>query len=80
MITLPHGLWSDGTTMWVADKWDGKIYAFNFATGLRDLDLEFDTLTAAGNRAPQGLWSDGATMWVSDASNDRIYAYNMPTS
>ena len=25
----PVGLWSDGTTMWVADSQDGKLYAYN---------------------------------------------------
>ena len=25
----PQGLWSDGTTMWVADYADDRIYAYN---------------------------------------------------
>ena len=26
--TSPQGLWSDGTTLWVADYADGKVYAY----------------------------------------------------
>ena len=26
------GIWSDGTTMWVADQEDDKVYAFTTAT------------------------------------------------
>ena len=25
----PYGLWSDGTTMWVSDDEDNKVYAYN---------------------------------------------------
>ena len=27
--TDPQGLWSDGTTMWVADYGDDKLFAYN---------------------------------------------------
>ena len=75
----PRGLWSDGTTMWVVDATDGKIYAYNLTTKARDADKDFDTLTAAGNTAPIGLWSDKTTMWAADVNEDKIYAYNMAT-
>jgi len=26
--TSPNGLWSDGTTIWVADRFDEKLYAY----------------------------------------------------
>ena len=32
----PNGLWSDGETMWVADNFDMKIYAYNLGTKVRD--------------------------------------------
>ncbi|MDE2799410.1 MAG: cadherin-like beta sandwich domain-containing protein [Gemmatimonadota bacterium] len=38
------GIWSDGTTMWVADDWDEKIYAYNMPSnggataGVTDFD------------------------------------------
>ena len=75
--TSPNGLWSDGTTMWVADSGDDKIYAYNLATKARDSTKDFNTLSDAGNTDPTGLWSDGTTMWVSDFADDKIYAYHM---
>ena len=71
----PYGIWSDGTTMWVADGTDGKIYAYN-TDGTRDSDKDFDTLAAEGNTNPISIWSDGTTMWVADNGDDKIYAYN----
>ena len=74
--TSPDGIWSDGTTIWVADSIDGKIYAYN-TDGTRDSDKDFDTLSEAGNAIPDGIWSDGTTMWVADYFYDKIYAYRM---
>ena len=74
---LSKGLWSDGTTMWVSDDTDDKIYAYNLASKLRDELKDFTTLSTAGNDAPVGLWSNGTTMWVSDDNEDKIYAYNL---
>ena len=42
--TDPGGLWSDGTTMWVADWGDAKIYAYSMATKARESAKDFDTL------------------------------------
>ena len=75
----PRGLWSDGTTMWVSDHGDDKLYAYNMVTKVRDASKDFNTLNAATNNAASGLWSDGVTMWVSDVDNDKIYAYNLST-
>ena len=71
----PTGIWSDGTTMWVADR-SAKIYAYNMRTKARDRGREFNTL-AAENESPAGIWSDGTTMWVVDLADGRIYAYSM---
>ena len=71
----PTGIWSDGTTMWVADR-SAKIYAYNMRTRARDRGREFNTL-ATENESPAGIWSDGTTMWVVDLADGRIYAYNM---
>ena len=72
-------LWSDGTTMWVADDYDDKIYAYNLGTKQWDAEKDFDTLEGAGNNSPRGIWSDGTTMWVADSVADKIYAYNLGT-
>ena len=75
-----RGIWSDGTTMWVSDDDDDKIYAFSMATKARDASKDFDTLKAASNTQPRGIWSDGTTMWVVEGGdNDKIYAYDMAT-
>ena len=71
----PTGIWSNGTTMWVADR-SAKIYAYNMRTRARDRGREFNTL-AAENESPAGIWSDGTTMWVVDLADGRIYAYSM---
>ena len=75
----PRGIWSNETTMWVADLQDDKIYAYNMATKARDTDKDFDTLDAATNNNPHGIWSDDTTMWVVDSTDEQIYAYNMDT-
>ena len=62
----PTGIWSDETTMWVADSSDDKIYAYSMATKARVSSKDFDTLDAADNENPKGIWSDGTTMWVAD--------------
>ena len=76
-LHIPHGIWSDGETIWVADSFDDKLYAFRMSDGARQELRDFDTLRAAGNRDPRGIWSDGETMWVADGRDDKLYAYRM---
>ena len=71
----PYGIWSDGTTMWVADNGDSKIYAYRLSNGQRDTGKEFDL--TAGNDHARGIWSDGTTMWVGDHFSDGIYAFRL---
>ena len=75
----PQGVWSNGTTTWVADYSDGKLYAYNSADKTRDADKDFTTLADAGNANPTGIWSDETTMWVADYDDDKIYAYALDT-
>ena len=75
----PFGIWSDKTTMWVADEQENKIFAYVLESKMRPtspttLDFPFQYLNDAGNTQPRGLWSDGSTMWVSDWDK-KIYAY-----
>ena len=72
----PQGIWSDRETMWVADKSDARVYAYDMATKVPVAGREFDTLE---NESPFGIWSDRETMWVADESNAKIYAYDMGT-
>ena len=75
----PSGIWSDGTTLWVADKDAYKIFAYELATGERDPSRDFNTLEAAENEYPEGIWSDGTTMWVVDDRESKIFAYELAT-
>ena len=77
----PRYIWSNGTTMWVADSADDndKIYAYKMSDKSRDSGKEFDTLKAAGNTFPRGIWSNRTTMWVADWDDDKLYAYNLST-
>ena len=77
---LPSGLWSDGTTMWVAEPpFRSKLDAYSLATRTRDPAKDFNTLNVAGNTNPRGLWSDGVTMWVGDTADTKLYAYSLTT-
>ena len=75
---LSAGIWSDGTTMWVAKQTPAQIHAYTLATGVRDAGKDFDTLKAAQNHGGEGIWANTDTMWVADLGDDRIYSYNMP--
>ena len=87
-----NGLWSDGTTIWVSDDRDEKLYVYSLATGARDTGKEFYTgvddrslpsweRLGGWNWDPKGLWSDGTTLWVSDPKNNiKIFAYELATS
>ncbi|WP_419864234.1 cadherin-like beta sandwich domain-containing protein [Candidatus Poriferisodalis sp.] len=72
-------IWSDGTTMWVANHFEAKLFAYTLAGGQRDPARDLNTDGAAGNESPMGLWSDGTTMWVSDLSSKKIFAYTLAT-
>ncbi len=71
----PTGIWSDGTTMWVADFEDHKLYAYRMSDRSRDSGRDFTLDTANGS--PVGIWSDGTTMWASDFTDGKLYAYRM---
>ena len=74
------GVWSDGTTLWVADNADGAgdaVYAYDRETGERVEEREFALHET--NRAPRGFWSDRSVVWVSDSGRDRLFAYDLAT-
>ena len=71
----PTGIWSDGTTLWVADFEDAELYAYRMSDRSRDSGRDF-TLDV-DNGSPVGIWSDGTTMWASDFADGKLYAYRM---
>ena len=73
--TRPFGIWSNGTTMWVADFQDDKLYAYWLSSGARNSGR---TSTSTRPTPTRGIWSNGTTMWVAD-SDDTLYAYTLST-
>ena len=74
----PTGMWSDGSTLWLAENGDGAddaIYAYDLTSGERVESREF--ALADTNRAPRGFWSDGETVWVSDSGREQLFAYRL---
>ena len=71
----PWGLWSDGTTLWVADTDALTVFAYTLASRSRDAakDIVLDT----ANTAPLGLWSNGTTLWVADTDALTVFAYTL---
>ena len=70
-----NGLWSDGTTAWVSDPTDNKLYAYVLSDFSRDsgkdIDLDSDNATA------RGIWSDGTTIWVLERDDHKLFAYTL---
>ena len=75
----PEALWSDGTTLWVADSVDGKIYAYDLATTQRVPGRDFESLGDPDHPSltPRGLWSDGATLWEAESGGHKVFAHSM---
>ena len=78
----PTGIWSDGTTMWVVDELDDKIFAYTMDPegddhGDRDTSKEFNLDNDNSN--PFSVASDGTTMWVADNTDNKLYAYTLST-
>ena len=85
------GVWSDGTTIWVAhtqrsgisSKWP-NLYAYTLATGARDSgkDIALPQTYAGASVFGVYIWSDGTTMWVfPNQANQgaKLYAYTLAT-
>ncbi len=85
--TIPAGIWSNGTTMWVADTngSNKKIYAYKLSTGEADSAKDINLSDNLGRL--EGIWSDGTTLWIladvtiddmgTDVMRTRIAAYKM---
>ena len=72
----PSGLWSNGTTMFVTDSEDDKVYAYKLSDESQDSSKNI--LLDSDNDDARGLWFDGRVLWVVDDADDRVYAYDLP--
>ncbi len=60
--SAPSGVWSDGETVWVTDRYEVvRAYALSDGRRLADRDLDIGP-----DSSQSGLWSDGVTLWVAD--------------
>ncbi|MYE83319.1 MAG: hypothetical protein F4X36_16070 [Gammaproteobacteria bacterium] len=76
----PYGIWSDGTTAWVSDSQNDRLWANTLATGARDTNKEIGLPPIDGYHVSNtGIWSDGTTIWVADNRVDRVRAYTLAT-
>ena len=75
----PRGIWSDGSTLWVAENDESnsqqRILAYYLSSGGRRNHEEF--YFVADDRDVQGIWSDGTVMWIADGGDRKIYAYSL---
>ena len=71
-----RGMWSNGTTLFVVDHGDTKVYAYQLSDRTRDDDKNLDL--DAANTDPWGLWFDGRVLWVVDTADDKLYVYDLP--
>ena len=73
----PQGIWSDGTTAWVADIADDKIYAYRLSGGTRDAGRDI-TLADAKTMHPQWhlVRRDDRCGWRT-GRDAKIYAYQL---
>ncbi|WP_419932268.1 cadherin-like beta sandwich domain-containing protein [Candidatus Poriferisodalis sp.] len=73
----PEGIWSDGTTMWIADSDFNRVVIIDLATGSYQSTKIRGVGRRHGNSNPRDVWSDGDVMWILDDEDDRIYAYDI---
>lgn len=70
-VDWPRGVWGDGSTIWVAQTSDDKLYAYSvtagdsFGTRLSSKDIDI----SATSDSPRGIWSDGTYMYVANEYN-----------
>ena len=76
----PYGIWSNGTTVWVVDETDHKLYAYKLEDGVRESIKDIPLVSANGD--PKDIWSDETTIWVANNNidnsiDDKLYAYTL---
>ena len=72
--TYHIGMVSDGTTMWVVDTLDERLYAYSTEDGTHQ-PFGYQVLDPR-NSHPRGAWSDGTTLYVVDSIDRVLYGYS----
>ncbi len=79
-FSFPHGLWGDGTNLWVVDLSNHTIRKIVIATAAVTTpagsggNSGFVNATGSGARfsSPQTIWGNGSNLFVSDGNNHQI--------
>ena len=71
----PASIWSDGTTMYVLDTVQNKVFAYHMSR--KDADSDKDIALDGDNAAPAGIWSDGTNIYIGDTGDGKLYAYSL---
>ena len=74
----PAGMWSDGTTVYLGDNTDDKIYAYSVATGAHDASRDFQSLGPDVSHIG-GIWADDETLYVVNPVGRALYAFDRAT-
>ena len=84
--SLPNGIWSDGTTMWVTNSSGSHVFAYDMITKARVTGKEFtgpefnDHMTVGHEEARhEGIWADGEIMWIAHEDGTQWSAYLLET-
>ena len=74
----PRGVYVNGSTLWVVDEQDDKVYAYSLSgSPFGRLDTAKSFEIAPENGHPRGMWSDGTTMWIAGHVREHVFAYNI---
>ena len=73
-----RGVWSDGTTIWVADTKSDAVFAYELSSGERDSARDIDSSSATGIGTFRGMWSDGVTLWVA-GGHEKLFGFDAAT-
>ena len=63
--SIPSGLWSNGTDMWIITNWQrAEVSVYSLADG--SLQPSDSLVLPGGNGYLSALWSDNTTLWAAD--------------
>ena len=77
-VARPRDLWTDGSTLWIADHEDHKLQAFNLETGVRksDSDLALVRPSGVGQQSLQAVWRGGGWYFLGHSGSHVLRFYN----
>ncbi len=79
-VDTPRGIWTDGTTMYVADAGSAgnpTLRAYDAGDGSRDTSKDI-TLNDS-SLDPVSIWSDGTELWVTGSASQTLKVFNLAT-